>query len=179
LSSETRQVRVQITLDGMNFECNGDAAEIFQQTIRFLSQVVPTYDLARKLLYVSNLAGLTDRVAEFARVTSDGQLLLANAKLPTAHAINIFLFTAYVTAKIGNRGSDTVEIDQLTTGIGKSQKTVRNTLVDLQKNGLVERAERGNYRITQKGLMELEKLLLNPNGLRTDGQEVQNPPKNT
>ncbi len=66
---------------------------------------------------------------------------------------------AHLTEKIGKPKESSIGIDQLVEAIGKAPKTIRNSLVSLQKTGMIERAERGNYRITQKGLMELENFI--------------------
>jgi len=140
----------------MNFESSGPVENILPQLIRFLSQVIPTYDLAKKLLYVPDLAGLVDRLSEYAKISSDGRFLLTRLELPADRAIGIILFMAHLTEKIGKPQESSIGIDQLVEAIGKAPKTIRNSLVSLQKTGMIARTERGNYRITQKGLMELE-----------------------
>ncbi len=137
--------------------------DILPQLIRFLSQVIPTYDLAKKLLYVSDLAGLVDRVSEYAKIANDGKFLLTRTDLPADRAISIILFMAHLTEKIGKHKENPIGIEQFAEAIGKAPKTIRNSLVSLQKTGLIERAERGNYRITQKGLMELENFIAHSN----------------
>ncbi len=63
---------------------------------------------------------------------------------------------AYLAAKFAKRPSDSLNIEEIATAVSKAPKTIRNTIVNMQKIGLIERADRGNYRITQKGLMGLE-----------------------
>ena len=162
-TAQTKQVNIRIEADGLNFESSGPVEEILPQLIRFLSQVIPTYDLAKKLLYVPDLAGLVDRVSEYAKITNDGRFLLTRTDLPADRAITIILFMARLTEKIGKPKESSIGIDQLAEAIGKAPKTIRNSLVSLQKTGMIERAERGNYGITQKGIMELESFIGNSN----------------
>ena len=162
-AAQTKQVNIRIEADGLNFESSGSVEEILPQLIRFLSQVLPTYDLAKKLLYVSDLAGLVDRVSEYAKIANDGKFLLTRTDLPADRAISIILFMAHLTEKIGKHKENPIGIEQFAEAIGKAPKTIRNSLVSLQKTGLIERAERGNYRITQKGLMELENFIAHSN----------------
>jgi len=162
-TAQTKQVNIRIEADGLNFESSGPVEEILPQLIRFLSQVIPTYDLAKKLLFVPDLAGLVDRVSESAKISNDGKFLLTRTDLPADRAIIIILFMAHLTEKIGKNKENPIGIEQLAAAIGKAPKTIRNSLVSLQKTGLIERAERGNYRITQKGLMELENFIAHSN----------------
>jgi len=161
--TETAQIQVQIEVSGMRYEGSGRIEEMIPQILKFLSQAVPTYNLARRLIYVPDLAGLADRVSEFAKMTNTGQLLLARNDIPADRAVSIVLFMAHLAGKMGKRETDLLTIEEIATGVGKAPKTIRNVIVDLQKSALIERADRGQYRITTKGLMNLESSLANGN----------------
>jgi hypothetical protein len=153
------QVRVQIEVNDMRYDGSGSVQEIVPQILQFLLQAVPAYDLAKKLVYVPNLAGLADKISEIAKMTNTGQLLLTRNDLPAEKAITIVLFMAHLAGKMGKRDADSLSIEEIATGVGRAPKTIRNILVELQKGGVIERAERGRYRITAKGLMGLENSL--------------------
>jgi predicted transcriptional regulator len=157
--TQSKLVKVQIDIDGIRLESSGTAEELVPQILQFISRTIPTYDLARKLMYVPDLAGLADRVSEFAKMTNNNQLLLTGNELPAERSILVVLFMAHLTAKFGKRASDSLNIDEIATAVGKAPKTIRNTIIKIQKVGLIERSDRGNYRVTQKGLMELENSL--------------------
>jgi hypothetical protein len=159
--AETKQVKVTIDANGLRYEAIGTADEIVPQILQFLSRAVPTYDLARRLLYVSDLAAVTDKIAGYAKMTNTGQLLLTRSDLAADKAILIILFMAYLADKTAKRDTDSLSIEEIVNGIGKAMKTIRNMTVELQKSGLIERADRGRYKITAKGLMQLENTLLN------------------
>ena len=162
--TQTLQVRVQIDVNEMHYEASGAVNEIVPQLMQFLSQAVPAYDIARKLVYIPDLAALADKVSDFARMTPTGQLLLTRINLPAERAITILLFMAQLAGKMGKREGDTLSIEEISTGVGRAPKTIRNVLVQLQRLGLIDRADRGRYRITTKGLMELEGNLIDKNG---------------
>jgi len=140
----------------MRYEGSGNAEEIIPQILQFLAQAVPTYHLARKLIYVPDLAGLLERIANIAKMTNTGQLLLAQNKLPSDKAISVILFMAQLAAKMGKRENDSLSIEEIAVGVGKAPKTIRNVIVALQKSNQIERTDRGRYRITPKGLIQLE-----------------------
>lgn len=159
--AETKQVKVMIDANGLRYEATGTADEIVPQILQFLSQAVPTYDLARRLLYVSDLAALTDKIGDYAKMTNTGQLLLMRNDLAADKAILIILFMAYLADKTAKHDTDSLSIEEIVNGVGKAMKTIRNMIVKLQKSGFIERANRGKYKITAKGLMQLETTLLN------------------
>jgi len=162
--AQTLQVRVQIDVNEMHYEAAGAVDEIVPQLMQFLIQAVPAYDIARKLVYIPDLAALADKVSDFARMTPTGQLLLTRINLPAERAITVLLFMAQLAGKMGKREGDTLSIEEISTGVGRALKTIRNVLVQLQRLGLIDRADRGRYRITTKGLMELEGTLIGKNG---------------
>jgi ribosomal protein S19E (S16A) len=165
--AETTQVKVQIDTNGVKYEASGTAEEIIPQILQFLTQAVPTYNLARKLLYVSDLAGLLDKVSEYAKMTSTGQLLLTRIDLPADRAISVLLFMAHLASKLGKRENDSLNIEEIATGVSRSSKTIRNVIVTLQKANQIERTDRGRYRITSKGLLLLESSLVNDGEVAT------------
>jgi flavin-binding protein dodecin len=159
--TETEQVKVQIDVNGLRYEASGSIEEIIPQVLQFLSQAVPAYDIAKRLVYVPDLAGLADKVSDFAKMTSTGQLLLNRSELAADKAISMILFMAHLAQKMGKRNSDSLSIEEIANGVGKAPKTIRNVLVEMQRTGGIERADRGSYRITAKGLMQLEASQIN------------------
>jgi hypothetical protein len=159
--TETVQIKIQVEVNGLHYEASGSIEEIVPQLLQFLSQAVPTYDLAKRLVFVPDLAGLTDKVSDFAKMTATGQLLLTRNDIPADRAISILLFMAHLAGKMRKRESDSLSIEEIATGVGKAPKTIRNVIVELQKSALIDRTDRGKYRVTQKGLMQLETFLLN------------------
>jgi predicted transcriptional regulator len=161
IDAETRQIKVLIDANGLRYEASGNVEEMTPQIIRFLAEAVPTYDLARKLLYISDLAGLTDKISDYAKMTNTGQLLLTRNDLAADKSIPTILFMAHLANKTAKRDSDALSIEEIANGVGKASKTTRNAIVALQRSGLIERSERGKYKITPKGMMRLESSLLN------------------
>jgi hypothetical protein len=157
--AQTRQIKVQVDANGIHYESSGRSEEVIHQIFQFLSEAIPTYDLARKLIYIPDLAGLADKVSDFAKMTIAGQLLLTRSDLTAERAILIILFMSHLAAKIGKRSVDSLNIEEIANGVIKAPKTIRNTIVNMQTVGLIDRTDRGSYRITQRGLMNLESCL--------------------
>ena len=157
--TQTIQAKIHIDAGEMHYDGAGSVEEIIPQIMQFLIQAVPAYDIAKKLIYIPDLAGLADKVSIFARMTTTGQLLLTRINIPAEKAITVLLFMAQLANKMGKRTSDSLSIEEISTGVGRAPKTIRNVLVQIQRTGQIDRAERGRYRITSKGLMELERSL--------------------
>lgn len=82
--------------------------------------------------------------------------------MPAEKAITAVLLAARISNKFEKRPSDELFAEEIARSAGKALKTVRNTIAELQKQGLVERAARGTYRITTAGVMKMDQELQAP-----------------
>ena len=137
-----------------------------QEVFAFVSHAVPGYDAASKILYIPEYAKMLDSISRMLKITPDGQVLLLQENLPAEKAITSVLLGAHVASKFQKRPSDELYAEEIARSVSKALKTVRNTIAELQKQGLIERATRGTYRITTAGIMKMEQeLQAPPNGL--------------
>jgi len=102
---------------------------------------------------------LLDSLSEILKITADGQVLLLQENLPAEKSITAVLLGAHVANKLQKRSSDELYAEEIARSVGKALKTVRNTIAELQKQSLIERAARGTYRITAAGIMKTEQEL--------------------
>jgi flavin-binding protein dodecin len=128
--------------------------------LAFLSRAIPGYDAASKLLYVPQYGNLLDSLSRTLKIAPDGQVLLSQEDLPAEKAITTVLLGAHVANKFQKRPSEELYAEEIARSVSKALKTVRNTIAELQKQGIIERAARGTYRITTSGIMKMEQELL-------------------
>jgi DNA-binding transcriptional ArsR family regulator len=143
----------------MKHTAKGTVDEVLREVLAFLSRVIPGYDAASKLLYLPEYGTLLDSLSKILRIAPDGQVLLLQQDLPAEKAITAVLLGAHVASKFQKRSSDELYAEEIARSVSKALKTVRNTIAELQKQGLIERAARGTYRITTAGIMKMEQEL--------------------
>jgi len=102
---------------------------------------------------------MIESLSEVLKITSDGDMLLLREDLPAEKSITAVLLAAHISNKFEKRSNDELFAEEIARFIGKALKTVRNTIGELQKQGLVERATRGTYRITAAGIMKMDQEL--------------------
>jgi predicted transcriptional regulator of viral defense system len=86
-------------------------------------------------------------------------MILLKSYMPADQSMGSVLLCAHILSKIGKREDDEMSIEELKKLTGKSEKTVRNTLTQMTKDGTVERTGRGSYRITNLGIMRVKEML--------------------
>jgi len=137
---------------------------VLQEVLAFLSRAIPGYDAASRLLYAPEYGNLLDSLSKILKIAPDGQVLLLQENLPAERSITTVLLGAHLASKFQKRSSDELYAEEIARSVGKALKTVRNTIAELQKQGLIERAARGTYRITTAGIMKMEQELQTPSG---------------
>ena len=163
--SEERTLTVELQVGELKHTVKGTADEVLHELLAFLSRAIPGYDAASKLLYVPEYATLLDSLSRILKIAPDGQVLLLQEDLPAEKAITAVLLGAHVANKFQKRSSDDLYAEEIARSVSKALKTVRNTIAELQKQGLIERAARGTYRITTAGIMKMEQeLRASPDG---------------
>ena len=157
--SEQRSLTVELQLGELRHTAKGSPDQVLQEVVSFVSRVIPAYDAASKLLYIPEYRAMVDSLSKVLRITPDGQVLLLREDLPAEKAITAVLLGAHVSNKFQKRPSDELYAEEIARSVGKALKTVRNTIAELQKQGLIERAARGTYRIATAGIMKMEQEL--------------------
>lgn len=114
------------------------------------------------------LKQLLERVSRYARIYSDGEVVLLSKDLTTTDKIFIVVLTRYLAAKINElKGEEIVknvseytEVGEISRIIGKPSNQVSARLSDLEKKGYIRRVGKGRYTITSlnKALEYLNKL---------------------
>jgi flavin-binding protein dodecin len=157
--SEEMTLTVELQVGELKHTAKGTVDEVLQEVLAFVSRVIPGYNAASKLLYVPQYGNLLDSLSRTLKIAPDGQVLLLQEDLPAEKAITAVLLGAHVANKFQKRSSDELYAEEIARSVSKALKTVRNTIAELQKQGLIERAARGTYRITTAGIMKMEQEL--------------------
>ena len=164
--SESKTIRVELQLGELKHTATGTVDEVLKETIAFVSRTIPAYDAASKLLYLPEYGRMVDSHSKILKIAPDGQVLVLQQDLPAEKAITAILLGAHVSHKFQKRSSDELYAEEIARSVGKALKTVRNTIAELQKQGLIERAARGTYRIATAGVMRMaQELQASPSGL--------------
>ncbi len=150
-------LRVTIKCGDLEVAVEGDVASIIRSFHEFVEKVVPAYSLAKSLTANVGLQDLLNSVKE--HVIYDDSLGFVFR--PTVHGLpapdQVLLFLALRRAEhlMGKRPSSRTNLRELSEGLGLKRGTLTGALSELRKAGLVRRLERGDYEVTQAGVLYL------------------------
>lgn len=138
----------------------GNVNEVWVSVNKFFGELVPTFDIARKVTLTVDLAQLVDDVKGVVAIAPEGpELLVPKEKLTDSEALQFYLLTAYVAYRMGKRVSDTMTKEELQTKLGKTPKITSTRLSELVKEGNVVKTEEGNYRLATVAIKKLQQEL--------------------
>lgn len=157
--TEEKTLTVELQFGEIKHTAKGSPEAVLRELIAFISRSIPAYDAASKLIYLPDYDKMINSLSSVLRITPDGQVLLLRNDMPAEKAIIAVLLGAFVSSKFQKRSSDELYAEEIARSVGKALKTVRNTIAELQKEGLIERAARGTYRIATAGIMKMEREL--------------------
>ncbi len=95
---------------------------------------------------------MVDYLSESVKLTPEGEAVFLKPELSAETSIALVLLAVRVANAVGTRPTVDMSPDSISKAIGKSVKTVRNTLALLTKTGVVERSSEGNYKLTIQGI---------------------------
>ncbi len=148
------RVKVQIEWGDMRHTVEGDLESVMREIIQFAAKVLPNYTLASKLTFAPDYASIVDDISEKVKLTPEGEAILLNQDMSAENSISLVLLASKVANALGTRPTAEMSPDMISRATGKAVKTVRNTLAILAKNGLVERTDAGDYKLTIQGIQK-------------------------
>lgn len=157
MSGETR-LSVQVEYGEVKANFEGSADEVFEATLRFLTQVCPNLEIIQNIVYTPDLVKISKELVGLLRVTAQG-MILSVQDLPASKMICLALLGAYVGDRFGKLSKDTLSSNDLAVVTGKARKTVMNEMPRLMEKGYVERTSEGEYLITTLGIRRTEEMI--------------------
>lgn len=135
----------------------GNVDDVWVSVNRFFSQVIPSFDVARKVTLTVDLQKLIQDVEGVIAITPEGpELLISKQKLTDSETIQLCLLAAHVGYRLGHLSRDSFSKEELQTRLGKSSKITSTRLGELCREGMATKTGEGNYKITTIGIKRLQ-----------------------
>lgn len=136
---------------------DGDVNDVWVGVNKFFSEMVPAFDLARKVTLTIDLSRLIEDFKGIIAVTpEDPQLLISRRELTDSETLLLNLLAAYVGYRLGKFDREWLTREELQAKLGKNMKITSTRLGELIREGMALRTEEGNYKITTLGVKRLQ-----------------------
>lgn len=139
----------------------GHVNDVWVIVNKFFSQMIPSFDVAQKVLLTLDLPKLIEDFKDVIVLATEGpELLISKRRLTDSEIIQLYLLAAYMGHKLGRLSRDSMSKKELQTRLGKTSKITSTRLGELCREGVAIKTEEGNYKITTIGIKRLQDELL-------------------
>lgn len=154
-------VTVHVKYGGVEQTFSGSFNDVWVSVNRFFSELVPAFDVARKMTLTVDLDRLIEDLKDVVAIAPEGPaVLLPREKLTDGEALRLYLLAVFVGYRLGKLPSETMTKEELASKLGKSAKITATRLGELVKEGNVVRAEDGSFKISTLGVKRLQEELI-------------------
>lgn len=152
------ELKVTIRYGDVEAEFSGDPEAVYRQVVSFMEKTLPTYSLAKKIIFSMDLKDLLEAFSEiFAYDEQEGlffKLSLSELK-SVSDAILFMALRKHLEYKLGRIDSPSITSSELEASLPAKRKTILNNLTKLVQAELLRRLDRGDYAITSLGIKHL------------------------
>lgn len=160
LTESEHKVTVNVKYEGMEQTFTGNANDVWVSVNKFFAEMIPTFDMARKVTLTIDLAKLIEGLKDVMAIAPEGpELLIPKDKLTDSEVLQFYLLAAYISYRLGKRLTEVMTKGELQTKLGKSMKITSTRLGELVKQGTIAKTEDGDFRIATIGVMKLQEEL--------------------
>jgi len=155
------QISVHVKYGQIEQTFAGNVNDVWVSLNKFFGEMVPAFDIARKVTLTVDLAKLVEDSKNVVAITSEGpELLLPKEKLTDRENLQLYLLAAYIGFKLGKLPREEMTKEQLAVKLGKSMKITTTRLGELTKDGIIIKTNEANYKITTIGIKRLQNMIL-------------------
>jgi len=158
--SEEGVVSVVVRYAGVEKTFTGNVNDVWVSVNKFFSEMIPAFDIARKVTLTVDLARLVEDFKDVVAIAPEGpELLVGKEGLTDSETLQLYLLAAYVGYRLGKLPNETMTKEELAVKLGKNMKITATRLGELVKEGSVVRAEDGSFKIATIGVKRLQEEL--------------------
>jgi hypothetical protein len=161
LNEDTPNLTVHIKYKDVEQTFSGNAEEVWININKFFSQLLPSFEIAKKLLLMTDLEKLVRQCEGIIALAPEGpNLMIPRNKLTDNETIALLLLAAHVAFKLGKAEKDTLTKEAIQAKLGKEMKITSTRLGELVKTEIIGKTDDDNYRITTFGALHMQNEVL-------------------
>ena len=154
---ERDRVTVHVRYGGVEQTFSGSVDDVWVSVNRFFSELIPAFDIARKVTLTVDLAKLVEDFKDVVAIAPEGpELVISKERLTDSETLQLYLLAAHIGYRLGKLERESMTKEELQAKLGKSMKITTTRLGELTKQGIVAKTEEGNYKISTIGIKRLQ-----------------------
>jgi hypothetical protein len=156
---EKDKLKISLVAKGLTQNYEGSVDEVITYTFEFLHKLYPSFRFATMFIQTPNYVELSEKLTKYLKVSENGNLFFVRQPDSTNQTIGMLLLGAMIAHKMKILDKGSLSLNQFLKATSKAPKTIRNSIATLVKKDLIDRISKGEYIITESGLIWIEKIL--------------------
>ena len=149
-------IKVYIKYKDTEQTFTGDANQVWSSINRFFIEMVPAIRTIKNALLTIDLEKLIQDCKNIIAISQEGPVVLVSKqRLTDTETIMLHLLAVYIASKLG-QSKNSIDKEELQSGLGKSAKITSTRLGELIRKGQAIKTEEGNYKITTLGIKRFQ-----------------------
>ena len=158
MTEKPEKIIVRINYKETEQTFQGTAEETWVMLNKFFSQLVPTFEIAQKLLLNVDVQALAKDCEGLIAFSPEGPNVLApKNKLTDNETLALWLLASYIGHKLNLLQTDSLSKDVLQARLGKSGKITSTRLGELVKIDMAVKTEDDTFKLTTFGVSQMQK----------------------
>ena len=158
MTEKPEKIIVKINYKETEQTFQGTAEETWVMLNRFFSQLIPSFEIAQKLLLNVDVQALAKDCEGLIAFSPEGPNVLApKNKLTDNEALALWLLASYLGHKLNLLPTDALSKDELQAKLGKSGKITITRLGELVKIDMAVKTEDDTFKLTTFGVSQMQK----------------------
>lgn len=161
MTEQSDRMTVHIKYKDVEKTVSGNLEEVWLLLNRFFTELIPSFEIARKLTLNVDLEDLVTESEKIIAFAEEGPyVLVSKNKLTDNETLTLLLLANYIGRRLEKTQSDGLSKEEMQTKLGKDAKITSTRLGELVKNEIAVRTAGDKYRITTFGLVQVQKDIL-------------------
>ena len=152
LSVREKEIQIYVKHGEFEEDFRGPVDQVLRALIAFLDKVYPGLDILTQVRLTVDLQKIIEQMKDIIAVAPNGPVILYKKKLGVKELIGLNLIGTFVGYKLNLIDKGTMSLDELVKLTGKTKGTLSGTLTAMVNDRLVEKPERGKYKISMLGI---------------------------
>lgn len=158
MTEKPEKITVKVNYKETEQTFQGTVEETWVILNKFFSQLIPSFEIAQKLLLGVDVQALAKDCEGLIAFSPEGPNILApKNKLTDNETLALWLLSSYLGHKLNLLQTDALSKDELQARLGKSGKITSTRLGELVKNDMIVKNEDDAFKMTTFGVSQMQK----------------------
>lgn len=152
LDTKKKEIQIYVKYNEFEEDFKGPVDQALRALMSFLDKIYPSLEILTQVRLTVDLQELIEQMKDIVSIAPSGPVILYKKKLKVKEVIGLNLIGTYVGYRLNLLDKVSLSLDELMPLTGKSRGSVSSDLTRMTKRRLLEKPEKGEYKISALGI---------------------------